>query len=243
MISLDLDLFLREFRAEAEERGFKCETLDETSAGPVLGFTSSCTARPAYLSAGIHGDEPAGPLAVLRLLRGGCFDGSARAWTICPALNPTGLTAGTRENSDGKDLNRDYLSLETSEVQAHVRWLKSLPTPELFISLHEDWESTGFYFYEINTGPDLPERAKSILNAAGRWLPSEKAAVIDDHAVRSSGWIYHEAEADFPDHWPEAIYLAKSGCPLSFTFETPSSADLEKRILAHMAAVEEIARA
>lgn len=235
-------LFLREFRDEAEQRGFSCETLAETTAGPLLGFTSPRTGEPAYLSSGIHGDEPAGPLATLSLLKDGFFD-DGPAWTICPALNPVGLAAGTRENGDGSDLNRDYLARTTLEVQAHAAWLDARPTPQRFLSLHEDWESTGFYFYEINLGVDQPDRAAGILDAVAPWFPPEPSENIDDHPVRSAGWIYHEAEADFPDHWPEAIYVAKRGCPLSFTFETPSSAELPKRIAAHQAAVHAAMRA
>lgn len=236
MNPFDSALFLREFRAEAEQRGFFCESLTETAAGPILAFVSPGEGAPYYLSSGIHGDEPAGPLAALELLKGGFFD-TGPAWSICPAINPTGLATGRRENADGIDLNRDYLSRATAEVKAHAAWLDSRPTPELFLSLHEDWESTGFYFYEINLGPDQPARADRILDSVAPWFPPEPSANIDDHQVRAPGWIYHAAEADFPDEWPEAIEVAERGCPLSFTFETPSSAKLEDRIAAHVAAV------
>ena len=57
--------------------------------------------------------------------------------------------------------------------------------------------------------------------------------------MREKGWIYHEAKADFPDSWPEAIYMAQRGCPLSFTFETPScAAELGDRVAALVAVVE-----
>ena len=236
MNPFDPALFLREFRDEAEQRGFSCTSLAETSAGPILGFTSPGDGDPLYLSSGIHGDEPAGPLAALALLKDGFFD-HGPSWTLCPAVNPVGLAAGTRENGEGHDLNRDYLARRTAEVQAHAGWLDQCPVPRMFLSLHEDWESTGFYFYEINLGADDPDRAASILAAVGPWFPPEPSEDIDDHLVRSPGWIYHEAEADFPEHWPEAIYIAKRDCPLSFTFETPSSAKLEDRIAAHCAAV------
>ncbi|MGB1129558.1 MAG: M14 family metallopeptidase [Haloferula sp.] len=236
MNPFDPALFLREFREEAEKRGFSCATLGETPAGPLLGFTSAGQGTPRYLSSGIHGDEPAGPLAALELLKDGFFE-DGTAWSICPAINPAGLAAGRRENADGVDLNRDYLTRATAEVKAHAAWLDALPVPELFLSLHEDWESSGFYFYEINLGADIPERAERILAGVAPWFPPEPSNNIDDHLVRSPGWIYHEAEADFPDDWPEAIYIAKRGCPLSFTYETPSSAKLEDRIAAHVAAV------
>ena len=237
MKPLHVASYQRDFRAEAARHGFTETHLADTASGPVLGFTGPGSGPPRYLSAGIHGDEPAGPLAALELLKAGMFDRGA-AWVLCPALNPTGLTTGTRENEAGVDLNRDYLVREAPEAKAHAEWLESHPCPELFISLHEDWESSGYYFYEINQGPDVPERARAILRSVEAWFPPEPAALIDEHEPREPGWIYHRADADLPDLWPEAIFLAKRGCPLSFTMESPSSAALDDRVAAHVAAVQ-----
>ncbi len=237
MSAFDPAALLREFRAEAEPQGFVTVELARTTAGPVLAFVSAFEGKPAYLSAGMHGDEPAGPLAALELLRCGFFE-QDMAWTICPVLNPTGLAANTRENAEGIDLNRDYLRRESSEIRAHAEWLESRPCPQRFFSLHEDWETSGFYFYEINLGDDRPDRAAAIIDGVRPWFPPEPETLIDDHETRAPGWIYHHAEADLPDLWPEAIFLAKRGCPVSFTFETPSSAALESRIAAHVAAVQ-----
>ena len=115
-----------------------------------------------------------------------------------------------------------------------------MAVPELFLSLHEDWETSGFYFYEINLGRDRPERARAILEAVKEHLPIEPERLLDDHIVREPGWIHHAAEADLPSHWPEAIFMAKIGCPISFTFETPSSVMLDARVAAHMAGVRAV---
>lgn len=242
--------FLPAFRKAAALHGFEQEVLCSTSAGPLCAWTrgpvggrdpdsgGQANQRPIYLSAGIHGDEPAGPLALLQLMNDGFFP-EDRSWAICPALNPTGLAAGTRDTADGIDLNRDYHLRETPEVQAHAAWLESLQPPELFLSLHEDWESTGFYLYEINQCDELPDRAESILEAVRPWFSPEPEAVIDDHEVRKPGWIFHAAEPDLPHGWPEAIFVAKQKkCILSFTFETPSQSKLEHRVAAHCAAVK-----
>jgi len=135
------------------------------------------------------------------------------------------------------DLNRDYRLRQSVEASAHAAWLAAESVPALFISLHEDWEAGGFYLYEINLGTDDPERARGIIAAVSPWFPAEAGPDIDGHTPREAGWIYHEAEADVPEGWPEAIYLAKLGCPLSFTFETPSHAPLADRINAQCAAV------
>lgn len=216
--------------------GFSREVLAETTAGPLVAWRRAGTGPRVYLSAGIHGDEPAGPLAMLELMAGGFFADDVD-WTLCPALNPTGLAAGCRDNSDGVDLNRDYHLQQSLETTAHAAWLAAGSAPDLFISLHEDWEAGGFYLYEINLGADVPERARAIIAAAGPWFPPECGPDIDGHESREAGWIYHEAEADLPEGWPEAIYIAKLGCPLSFTLETPSHAPLAARVAALCAAV------
>jgi len=231
------DGFLEAFAVAAEAAGFRGTAFGTTGAGDLTGWEKPGDGPRIYLSAGIHGDEPAGPLALLELVRSGAF-GPRAHWLLCPALNPTGLAAGTRGNADGEDLNRDYWVRKTREVGSHVAWLHETGLPERFLSLHEDWETTGFYFYEINCGTDRPERAKAIFEAVSPWFPPEPSPLIDDHEIREPGWIYHAAEADLPDHWPEAIFLAKSGCGLSFTFETPSGAPLAARVAAHVAAVK-----
>ena len=228
--------FLPAFAEAGEKAEFSNIILTDTVAGPLQAWERPGDGPKVYLSAGIHGDEPAGPLALLDLMTDGFFRNDIH-WMVCPALNPTGLAAGTRDNAEGIDLNRDYLQIRTREVAAHHQWLAQRPRPDLFLSLHEDWETSGFYLYEINLGPDMPDRVKSILDAVKPWFPPESAPDIDGHTPRDAGWIYHEAEPDLPEGWPEAIHMAKTGCPLSFTFETPSRAELAHRVAAHRAAV------
>jgi len=233
--------FLPAFGHAAEDAGFSPVVLAATDAGPLVAWERLDAGPRVYLSSGIHGDEPAGPLALLELLGAGFFTPGI-AWALCPALNPTGLAAGRRENSGGIDLNRDYRKLNTREVAAHAAWLGSRPTPGLFLSLHEDWETNGFYLYEINLGADEPRRARDIIAAARPWFPPAPGPEIDGHASREPGWIYHAAEADVPEGWPEAIFLAHHGCPLSFTFETPSHEALATRVAGHCAAVRAACR-
>ena len=228
--------FQTAFRTAAEASGFVPSVLVELAAGPLIAWQRPGNGPHIYLSAGIHGDEPAGPLALLELLHSGFFKPDFH-WSLCPALNPAGLAAGTRENGHGIDLNRDYWLRESLEITGHTRWLDAIATPDLAVSLHEDWETAGFYFYEINLVADDPQRAQRILEAVRPWFPPEPGPEIDGHEVRADGWIYHTAEPDLPEGWPEAIYLAERGCPLSFTFETPSRAPLRHRIAAHAAAV------
>lgn len=236
MTAFDWPSFPPACTEEAVRRGFKVETLGVFPAGPLIACERPADGPRVYLSAGIHGDEPAGPLALLELLRSDALAPDVH-WMLCPAINPHGLSTGSRENADGIDLNRDYWRRASREVSAHAAWLESRPTPDLFISLHEDWETSGFYLYEINLLADHPPRVRRVLDAVRPWFEPEGLMEIDGHQARELGWIHHAAEADVPEGWPEAIFLAKRGCPLSFTFETPSRAPLAHRVAAHVAGV------
>ena len=225
------------FACAAERAGFKREILTQVGEFSIPAYTKSAdTDAVIYLSSGVHGDEPAGPLALLEMLEDGFFQQPVN-WMICPLLNPVGHMNETRENGDAIDLNRDYLALKSEEVRAHVHWLKQQPVPDIFISLHEDWESTGFYLYEINVAGG-PSAARSVLAAAAAEIPPEPEEVIDDHDVRESGWIDHPPAADLPKSWPEAIFLADRGAGVSYTLETPSSLELGRRVACHQLAVK-----
>lgn len=226
------------------EQGFAQAITAEVQGFPIRTYRKDAPAgqdRPViYLSAGIHGDEPAGPQALMELLQSGLFDERA-TWLVCPILNPTGLMAGTRENHAGIDLNRGYLDPVSEETRGHIAWLQKQGAVDLSISLHEDYESSGFYLYEIDC-IDCPSFAQGVLDAVRPVFPPEPASWIDGHAVREPGWIFHKPEADEREQWPEAIWLAKHGTAVSYTFETPSSQPLKDRVAAHVAGSRQLVK-
>ena len=229
--------FARRFAEAARKQGFRAEPLAEVAGVPLVAYTKRTPGpRPRlYLSAGIHGDEPAPPLALLRMMEMGVFDHRA-TWFVCPLLNPAGFTLGTRENADGTDLNRDYKDLRTAEIAAHVRWLQRQPLFDTSFCLHEDWESTGFYLYELN--PDaLPTLADTMIAAARIHGPIETATVIDGREIHAPGILRPVSDPLLREAWPEAIYLRLHHTRRSYTLETASAQPLEQRIATQAAAV------
>jgi hypothetical protein len=228
--------FHRAFSAAARVEGFAVESFGKVQGHTLLAGTKRAPgSRPrVYLSAGIHGDEPAPPLALLRLLQEGFFDARCD-WFVCPLLNPTGMAAGTRENHERRDLNRQYRSREAAEVRAHVAWLRRQPSFDLALCLHEDWESSGFYLYELN--PDRrPSLAEPVVAAVGKICPLDFSATIDGRPAQG-GIIRPEDDPAKRELWPEAIYLRAHHTRLSYTLETPSAHPLPQRIQAHVIAV------
>lgn len=222
--------------AAGARAGFRLEAFGESGGFPLIALTKRTPGpRPRiYLSSGIHGDEPAPPLALLSLIESGEFDARA-VWFICPMLNPGGLARGTRENASGTDLNRDYRHLASPEIQAHVRWLSRQPNFDLAVCVHEDWESTGFYLYELN--PDgRPSLAEPMIEAAAKFCPIDPSPLIEGREARG-GIIRPTLDPLEREKWPESIYLQVHHTRLSYTIETPSFLPLETRIAALRAAL------
>jgi murein peptide amidase A len=236
-LPLDPMAFLPRFEAAARQAGFKIETYGEIHGYALCAATKRTPSpRPRiYLSAGIHGDEPAPPWTLLHLSEHGFFDERC-TWFVCPLLHPTGFVSRTRENFTGVDLNRDYKSLQTVEVQAHVRWLRRQPNFDLAVCLHEDWEARGFYLYEL-TASTRPSLAQSMLDAVREHCPIENALTIDDRTVTEPGVIHPSGDPLLRETWPEAVYLRNFHSQMVYTVETPSALPLEQRVATHAAAV------
>jgi hypothetical protein len=230
--------FAAQIEAEARAQGFRVERFGEIAGFPLFALTKRTPGpRPRiYLSAGIHGDEPAPPLALLELIRRGVLDARA-VWFVCPLLNPVGFARRTRENAEGVDLNRDYKALRSLEIQAHARWLKGQPNFEVAICVHEDWEAQGYYLYELNPA-SRPSLARPMLDAAARHCPIETATIIDGRAIDEPGIIRPIADPLLRELWPESIYLRAHHTQLGYTIESPSSRPLSERVGAHCAAIE-----
>lgn len=237
---MDVDQCIHDLEQAARQAGFAASVYGTVDGARLLGLRrgasrGSATSRTVYLSAGIHGDEPAGPLALLELLRADALPRQDN-WVICPLMNPSGLKQGTRENFAGVDLNRDYRNFVSSEIRDHRDWvMRQVKTLDLGIHLHEDWEAQGFYLYELNFGAS-PSLAKGLLQAAGRFLPIETAECIDGRTARG-GIIRPETLPDLPEGHPESIYLYQQYGGVLYTLETPSTAAVDHRVAALQAAV------
>ena len=226
------------FESAGRSAGFRVEHFGAAAGCPLFALTKHTRGpRPRiYLSAGIHGDEPAPPLALLEMIEAGVFDARA-TWFICPLLNPAGLARGTRENAEALDLNRDYKDLRSAEIAAHVAWLRRQPNFELTLCVHEDWESKGFYLYELNP-TQRPSLADAMIAAVTPICPIDTAAEIDGRPVDVPGIIRPVSDPLIRETWPEAIYLRAHHTAISYTIESPSAFPLAQRIAALRAALE-----
>lgn len=183
--------------------------------------------RRIYISTGIHGDEPAGPLAAVRLMEENQWPEDAEVWLL-PCLNPTAFPLNSRENRNKVDLNREYHGSKEPEVVAHIAWLDQQPKFDVTLCLHEDWESHGFYLYELN--PDgLPTYAESMIEAVSKVCPIDMSDEIEGRAA-AGGIIRPNLDPAARAKWAEAFYLLQYKTRLSYTLEAPSDFLLKPRV-------------
>jgi len=235
--TLEIRAVLKDLQAAAESGGWSRELV--YLAGDLEIFAlrkrGGAGARRVYISAGIHGDEPAGPLALLEMIRANDWLAGLEFW-VCPCLNPTGFFLNSRENEDRKDLNRDYRHTETGEVAAHIRWLERQPDFDTAFCLHEDWEAQGFYLYELN--PDQrPSLAEAMVRTVAGVCPIDLSPVIEGREAKG-GIINPSLDPASRPLWPEAFWLLQHRCRLVYTLEAPSDFPLAGRVRALVAALK-----
>ena len=190
-----------------------------------------------YISAGIHGDEPASPLAALKLVRENRWPDNVEIFLV-PCLNPVGYTNNRRENADGIDLNRDYRQSQSPEIRAHIAWLDQQPNFDVYLCLHEDWESHGFYLYEQN--PDnRVSFAQPVIDAVRAVCPIDESPEIEGRPAEH-GIIRPMLNPQERPAWPEALYLIVNKSRQGYTFEAPSDFPLPVRIEALTSAVHTV---
>lgn len=232
---IDIWPLIAETERLAAQTGWTLDSLSLTEGCklPILIQRHPKAKRNVYISGGIHGDEPAGPLCIRELLREGNWPSQFNYWLI-PCLNPAGFERNRRENEHGIDLNRDYKARRSEVVRAHIDWLKQQPNFDLALLLHEDWESAGFYLYELN--PDnRPSVAESVIQAVNSICPIEAAEQIEGRPA-TGGMIRFVGSIPEREEWPEAIHLIHHKTRLNYTLEGPSDFELEVRVRALTAA-------
>jgi hypothetical protein len=189
------------------------------------------------LFAGIHGDEPAGVIAlgqlIERLSRNAELAEGYKLF-VYPACNPTGLLAGTRSSETGKDLNREFWK---DSPEPEVQLLENEIRSENFhglISLHADDTSDGMYGFVRGAvlSKGLLEPA---LKAAESVIQRNTRPVIDGFPAENGiiSQCYDGILTSPPELHPQ---------PFEIILETPHLASQEKQVEALVLALEAILR-
>lgn len=187
------------------------------------------------LFAGVHGDEPAGCVALIEFLTAVAREPERAAGYelfIYPVVNPTGYAAGTRANAAGLDLNREFWHGSTQpEVRLIERELRAQRFAGL-IALHADDTCEGHYGY--SHGHELDDALlRPALVAAERVLPRDRRGTIDGFTAREG--VISDCFRGILSAPPE-----QEPRPFNLIFETPAHAPLHQQVAANVAALDAI---
>jgi hypothetical protein len=200
--------------------------------------------RPVVtIAAGVHGDEPAGPWALLDLAETGDFDPEF-AYRLWPCTNPTGYAAGTRASADGVDVNRSFGRGGRSPEAKAILTANRNRKFALSLDLHEDCDATGFYCYEYGGG-EIGRAVVAAVDQAGLPVDPLEATFAtlgpldESRSTRERGRIAsgHFAEAAVLGELSYSLAIARHAARHALTFESPTQASWESRLATHRTAV------
>ncbi|MGV3772022.1 MAG: hypothetical protein ACO1QB_03910 [Verrucomicrobiales bacterium] len=185
--------------------------------------------------AGIHGDEPAGSLALVelvKLLEANPALGEGYQLFLYPVCNPTGFDACTRFGASGKDLNREFWKNSPEE---EVRLLEAEMLEHKFlglVSLHSHDTSRGLYGF-VRGDVLAKNLLEPALQAAEKIIPRDLSETIDGfHAENGIISTCYEGILTAP--------LRTTSMPFEIIFETPAQAPIPQQVKATVVALEQI---
>jgi protein MpaA len=190
------------------------------------------------ISGGIHGDEPTGVEAICSFIEQKEYAEFMGKWemTLIPCINPFGYDHDKRNNFDDIDLNRQFKSFVPPREVALVQSVFHSPF-DLTLELHDDVDSTGYYFYHWGTSNFEPSLASKIREEVKKIMPINVHSDIDGtHANR--GLIERQIDPEKRDWWPMALYARSKGTRYCLTLEAAPHFPMEICVKAHLSAIK-----
>ncbi len=229
-------------RVEAIE-GIDVQILGEVEGLPVLCASVGKRGAPViYVNGGTHGDEPAGVEAALAFLARGWQRWADRVrFEVIPCLCPWNYVHNTRRNAQHVDVNWAFLRRDVPEIEILKRFIKGRVFAGV-IDLHEDWESAGFYLYEM-FGDRQPLGSAMVAQVAKVCPPNKNAEIEDEIAV--NGVIHPNMDVSKRKRGegiPIALYHRGYTAHL-VTTESPTAQPMAVRVAAHLAALKVMIKA
>ena len=238
--SHDYSALIRKWRALSKKTPLRVGKVSSPKSLPFFEVTNGLLSREKpclYISAGIHGDEPAPCWALLEWAEKN--HGLLQDFPVLfyPCLNPWGFVHNSRLDEYGEDLNRIWGNEHHPLTEQIFKRIKGLSF-FLSLNLHEDFDANGIYIYEPYRGGRTDRWTNQILQAGKKFLPLDTRKRIDGKNAKN-GIIRPRVTHPPKEGVPEALYLFQNHGTRNFTIETPSEASLEKRILSHQAMIKE----
>lgn len=192
-------------------------------------YIKSKVKNPIFVFAGIHGEEPAGPLAVLEFLEENTLPEDV---FLLPLVNPYGFNRGIRYNDKKQDINRRFCDDKLENEALYLKKLFDLAKPRYLITLHEYYGNNFFCYASEKENKKL----KQIIKIAKKYFKIQ----TKDNGYNSIWNGYHYVQDGFS--WlPEAGYKKKRDLSTFENYsyannvqflctETPTKLDFNRRI-------------
>jgi hypothetical protein len=178
----------------------------------------------------VHGGEVAGKDASMELMRD-LVMGDLRPLLdevvvlVIPTINPDGAEVRRRTNDEGFDMNRDYLKLESQEIQALITKVTNQWSPHIHVDTHHGGSAPYVLTYQTNMNPAGDANLTRYGNE--RILPQVRAAL---RAEEYDGyWYSGPTTVNGVQGWgPTSVEPRKQHVystlanMVGFLFETPS---------------------
>ena len=185
-----------------------------------------------WVAANVHGNEPSGADAVVRLLhqladRSDCVASEILDNAIVgliPVQNPDGRAHDTRYNSYAFDMNRDGLVGTQPEVAGRLRLLWDYP-PQLFVDEHEN--SGRSYFFPPVADPIYHETPNGLYREVQQMYGPANAKTF-----RSRGWRYETWKSGydfFAQVYGDTVPTTQMGA-VGMTFEQGDGSPYPQRV-------------
>ncbi len=212
--------------------------------------------RDVLISAGVHGEEPAGVYSLLKFLEEDLPDFTDDfRFLIFPCINPFGFERGCRFNFNRLDINREFKKNTSSyEAKRVMDVLRRKGRKYSFtIDLHEtdpNFAGEGFvqednprefYMWEVCPNKSIRIGAKVIedlerVSPVCRW-----DRVYGD--INNGGVIWYPEGCEnevYAQRTTLEGFLADNYTPQAFTLETPCGWDINRRVFIHRVALRTI---
>jgi len=237
----DVDTLLARYRKATDGKAWKWESLGSLDTDDLwLIKTTESTGKHLLLTAGFHGEEPAGCWGLLDF-----FESFAQnpvpgvALSILPVVNPTGIRAGARLNAWGERTNCGFVhqeKLEEAPSREGALLLNQIDKISFlgqdgFASLHEDVDADKFYLYTFEEDT-VPSAFTKMLYCTEACffdpMPDDYLKELNLH----DSIAFCLCDGSFED------LLFHLGTPYTACTETPGMLPLDKRVEANRAIAE-----
>jgi len=198
---------------------------------------------------GFHGEEPAGPYAVLKWLQN-CDPKALKDYDISfiPIVNPGAFAKGTRYSAPDEisncgfchpEVDGDEKSVEGVVLANSIDLLKPI-AKDGYLSLHEDKDERKFYLYSFEEGTKepghVPMEIKKTLGQHFKAFVDGDEVEVDCRRHKKvkvvNGMVHNFCDGSFDD------WMFHLGVPYVIVTETPGRYKLSRRVDAGVAVID-----